>query len=151
MLLREWIPLDYKCMQRNFWKCSQALFPRYSPEDLSGSLGSLFPVVLEYWNPALLSLSSHLFLFLLFTMENHIFLGKGGKYYDLTESKNPSESWYGWVESSKLYMRRMVLSKGELFWLCRRLKEATKLRGKSFKSLEGRGFLTYICCAFKYN
>ncbi|KAG5585506.1 hypothetical protein H5410_045940 [Solanum commersonii] len=63
----------------------------------------------------------------------------GGKSYDLTESKSCLETWYDWVESSKSYMRRMVL------------KEATAIKGRTFKSWRGRYISTNICCSLKFN
>lgn len=46
---------------------------------------------------------------------------------------------------------RMVLSKGALFWLCTRLKEATAIKGRSFKSWRGRVISTNIYCSLKFN
>ncbi|KAF3658076.1 hypothetical protein FXO38_13386 [Capsicum annuum] len=35
----------------------------------------------------------------------------GGKSFNITESKSRSETWFEWVESSRLYLGRMVFSK----------------------------------------
>lgn len=84
-------------------------------------------------------------------MENRIYYRLGGKSYDLTETKSTFGILYEWVESAKLYMRRMTLSRGALVWLCRRLKEAADFKGKSFESWRRRDPSTYIYCSLKFN
>lgn len=84
-------------------------------------------------------------------MDNRIYFRLGGKSYDLAATKSSSEIWYEWVESASLSMRRMKLRKGALLWLCKRLKEASDIKGKSFKSWRCRGITTYIYCTLKFN
>ncbi|KAG5579903.1 hypothetical protein H5410_050530 [Solanum commersonii] len=45
-----------------------------------------------------------------------------------------AEVWYDWVESARHHMRRMVLSRGALDWVCKRLTEASEIREKADKS-----------------
>ncbi|KAH0709587.1 hypothetical protein KY284_011014 [Solanum tuberosum] len=67
-------------------------------------------------------------------MENRLYFRKGGKSYDLTESISASERWFESVESTRMSIRRMILSRGALLWLCKRLKEASESRGENFKT-----------------
>ncbi|KAG5605558.1 hypothetical protein H5410_027050 [Solanum commersonii] len=53
-----------------------------------------------------------------------------GKSYDISESRSKVETWYDWVESG-YQMRRMILSKGALIWICRRLSEALRIKGNT--------------------
>ncbi|KAG5630770.1 hypothetical protein H5410_002487 [Solanum commersonii] len=93
------------------------------PDNLSGGIRPpepfSFPFLSETFSPP---------------MENRIYFRLGSKSYDLTETKSSNGTWFDWVESSKLLMRRMTLSKAALLWLVKRLREASDIRGKAFKS-----------------
>lgn len=84
-------------------------------------------------------------------MENRIHFRLGGKSYDLTETKSSNGTWFDWVESSKLHMRRMTISKEALLWLVKRLREASDIRGEVFKSWRGRDLVTYLYFSLKFN
>ncbi|KAG5594599.1 hypothetical protein H5410_035831 [Solanum commersonii] len=84
-------------------------------------------------------------------MENRIYFRLGGKSFDITETLMFSDTWFEWVENSRYYTRRMTLSKGALGWLCRRLREASEVRGKMFKTWRGRDVSTNIFCSLKFN
>ncbi|KAH0712442.1 hypothetical protein KY289_008401 [Solanum tuberosum] len=65
----------------------------------------------------------------------------GGKAYDITPTSAIGE-WYKWVETTRLSVRNMVLSKDALLWLCKRFCEASVNREKrkieSFINLNSR-------------
>ncbi|KAH0729740.1 hypothetical protein KY289_000928 [Solanum tuberosum] len=84
-------------------------------------------------------------------MENRIYFRLGGKSFDITETIMFSDTWFEWVESSRYCIRRMTLSKGALGWLCRRMREASEVRGKMFKTWRGRDVSTNIFCSLKFN
>ncbi|KAG5598403.1 hypothetical protein H5410_029773 [Solanum commersonii] len=84
-------------------------------------------------------------------MDNIIFLRLGGKSYDITESKSKSGIWYDWVESARYHMSRLILSKGAMSWICKRLKEASENRGKTFKSWKCKDNTTNIFLTQKFN
>ncbi|KAF3662385.1 Polyadenylate-binding protein-interacting protein 4 [Capsicum annuum] len=84
-------------------------------------------------------------------MENRLYFRVGAKSYDLTEINSTYGIWYEWVESARFSMRRMSLSRGALLWLCRRLKEASDIKGKSFKCWRCVDLSTYIYCSLKFN
>uniref|UniRef100_A0A0V0IKX8 Putative ovule protein n=1 Tax=Solanum chacoense TaxID=4108 RepID=A0A0V0IKX8_SOLCH len=84
-------------------------------------------------------------------MENRIYFRLGGKSFDITETIMISDTWFEWVENSRYYTRRMSLSKGAMVWLCRRLREASEVRGKMFKTWRGRDVSTNIFCSLKFN
>lgn len=44
-------------------------------------------------------------------------------------------------------MRRMKLNKAVLVWLCKRFKEASDIKGKSFKTWRGRDRTTHVYCS----
>lgn len=88
---------------------------------------------------------------LFFIMENCIYFRVGEKSFDITETIMYSETWFEWVENTRYYTRRMTLSKGALGWLCRRLREASEVRGKMFKTWRGRDVSTNIFCSLKFN
>ncbi|KAG5625729.1 hypothetical protein H5410_010947 [Solanum commersonii] len=83
-------------------------------------------------------------------MENNIAFRMGGKAYDITSTSATGE-WYEWVETTRLSVRNMVLSKDALLWLCKRFCEASVNRGNSFKSWRCRDVSTYIYCSQKFN
>ncbi|KAG5606723.1 hypothetical protein H5410_028215 [Solanum commersonii] len=84
-------------------------------------------------------------------MENSIAFRMGGKVYDITSSSAATGEWYEWVETTRLSVRNMVLSKDALLWLCKRFSEASVNRGKSFKSWRCQDVSTYIYCSQKFN
>ena len=84
-------------------------------------------------------------------MGNHTYFRLGGISFDITETKMYSDTWFEWVENSRHYPRRMTLSKGALGWLCRRLLEASEVRGKMFKTWRGRNVSTNILFSLKFN
>ncbi|KAG5598982.1 hypothetical protein H5410_030352 [Solanum commersonii] len=45
----------------------------------------------------------------------------------------------------------MLLSRGALLWLCKRLREASESRGETFKTWRCRDISTYIYCSLKFN
>ncbi|MCD7472694.1 hypothetical protein HAX54_014022 [Datura stramonium] len=45
----------------------------------------------------------------------------------------------------------MFLSRGALLWLCKRLQEASAMKGKAFKSWRCWDLTTYIYCSLKFN
>ncbi|KAF3663254.1 putative geranylgeranyl transferase type-2 subunit beta [Capsicum annuum] len=45
---------------------------------------------------------------------NRIYFRLGGKSYDITQRKTSSSTWFDWVESSKLHLRRMIHSRATL-------------------------------------
>ncbi|KAG5619744.1 hypothetical protein H5410_004962 [Solanum commersonii] len=65
--------------------------------------------------------------------------GAGLESYDLTESIAVSERWFELVESTRLFTRRMILSRGALLWLCKRLK-LLKVGGKTSKHGDAETF-----------
>ncbi|PHU03047.1 hypothetical protein BC332_28298 [Capsicum chinense] len=75
----------------------------------------------------------------------------GGKSYDITQRKTSSSTWFDWVESSKLHLRRMIHSRATLGWLVKRLRDASDVRGKTFKSWRGRDLVTYLYFSLKFN
>ncbi|WMV36519.1 hypothetical protein MTR67_035672 [Solanum verrucosum] len=84
-------------------------------------------------------------------MDNRVYFRSGGKSYDITESRSKAEVWYDWVEDARHHMRRMVLSRGALGWVCKRLTEASGIRGKAAKSWRCRDFSTNFFIALKFN
>lgn len=104
------------------------------------------PVVFNHRN-----LSSHFPLKTVFIMDNRIYFRLGGKSFDLTETKLHSDTWFEWVESARYHIRRMILSKGALGWLCRRMSEASEIRGKMFKTWRVREASTIIFFSVKFN
>ncbi|WMV45903.1 hypothetical protein MTR67_039288 [Solanum verrucosum] len=66
-------------------------------------------------------------------MDNIIFFSLGGKSYDITESKSKSGIW------------------GAMPWICQKLKEASKNRGKTFKSWKCKDNTTNIFLTQKFN
>lgn len=84
-------------------------------------------------------------------MDNRIYFRLGGKSYDLTETRSSSDIWYEWVESAKLHMRRMKVSRGALMWLCNRFREASVIKGKSFKTWKCKNISINIYCSLKFN
>ncbi|WMV38226.1 hypothetical protein MTR67_031611 [Solanum verrucosum] len=48
-------------------------------------------------------------------------------------------------------MRRMKLSRDALLWICKRLGEASCIKGKSFKTWRCKNISTYIYCSLKFN
>ncbi|KAH0632407.1 hypothetical protein KY290_035830 [Solanum tuberosum] len=75
----------------------------------------------------------------------------GRKSYEITASSTATGVWFDWVESLKLSMSRVILSRGTLLWLCKKLREASTNRGKSFKSWRCKDITTYIYCTQKFN
>lgn len=47
-------------------------------------------------------------------------------------------------------MRRMTLSRAALIWLCKRFKEASDIKGKSFKTWRCRDKTIHIYCTLKF-
>ncbi|WMV49595.1 hypothetical protein MTR67_042980 [Solanum verrucosum] len=75
-------------------------------------------------------------------MDNRVYFRFGGKSYDITKFRSKGEVWYDWVESARHHTRRMVLSRGALDWVCKRLTEASEIREKADKSWRCRDFST---------
>uniref|UniRef100_A0A0V0GSC1 Putative ovule protein n=1 Tax=Solanum chacoense TaxID=4108 RepID=A0A0V0GSC1_SOLCH len=48
-------------------------------------------------------------------------------------------------------MRRMTLSSGALWWLCRKIKDASEVRGRPFKTWKVRDVSINIFCSLKFN
>uniref|UniRef100_M1BVM9 Uncharacterized protein n=1 Tax=Solanum tuberosum TaxID=4113 RepID=M1BVM9_SOLTU len=67
-------------------------------------------------------------------MDNRVYFRSGGKSYDITKFRSKAEVWYDWVESVRHRMMRMVLSRGALGWVYKRLTEASGIKGKAYKS-----------------
>ncbi|KAH0679119.1 hypothetical protein KY284_020204 [Solanum tuberosum] len=84
-------------------------------------------------------------------MDNRIYFTLGVKSYDITESRNTKGNWFEWVESAKLHMRRMKLSRDALLWICKRLGEASGIKGKSFNTWRCKDISTYMYCSLKFN
>ncbi|KAG5616441.1 hypothetical protein H5410_016265 [Solanum commersonii] len=84
-------------------------------------------------------------------MDNRVYFRSGGKSCNITESRSKAEVWYDWVEDARHHMRRMVLSRGALGWVCKRLTEASGIRGKAAKSWRCRVFSTNFLIALKFN
>lgn len=99
-----------------------------------------------WWNCSI----GKFFLFSLFItarIENRIY-SVGGNSYDINKSRLKVRTWYGWVESSRNHMTRMIL-KGALIWNCRRLGEASRFRGNTFKTWSSRDYVTNISMSLK--
>lgn len=75
----------------------------------------------------------------------------GGKSYEITASSTATGVWFDWVKSSKFSNSRLILSRGALLWLCKRLHKASANRGESFKSWRCKDITTYIYCTQKFN
>ncbi|KAH0722377.1 hypothetical protein KY290_005058 [Solanum tuberosum] len=84
-------------------------------------------------------------------MDNRVYFRSGGKSYDITKFRSKAEVWYDWVESAKHRMMRMVLSWGALGWVCKRLTEASGIRGKAYKSWRCRDFSINFFIAPKFD
>lgn len=97
------------------------------------------------------SFLSQLFFLYPSSMDNRIYFRLGGKSYNLTETRSSSDIWYEWVESAKPFLRRMKISKGTLMWLCNRFKEASVIKGKSFKTWKCKDISISIYCSLKFN
>lgn len=84
-------------------------------------------------------------------MDNKIFFHSVGKFYDIIETRSRAETLFDWVESARFHMWRMVLSKGALIWVCRRLREASAIRGRIFKTWRCNDYFTSIFLSLKFN
>jgi len=84
-------------------------------------------------------------------MDSRVYFRSGEKSCDITKSRSKAEVWYDWVEDARHHMRRMVLSRGALGWVCKRLTEASGIRGKAAKSWRCRDFSTNFFIALKFN
>lgn len=125
-------------------KCSQTLFPRLFSKGplwaLELTSGGLRPPE---------SLSSYIFLTTLFQiMENRIYFISRGKSYEISETVSLGDLvWVG--ENARLYIRRMTLNSGALWWLW--MKEASEVRRKTFKTWKVRDVSINIICSLKFN
>lgn len=99
--------------------------------------------------------SLHWSTILLFSSSSSLpfFLDLGKKSYDITKLRSKAEVWYDWVESAgaRHHMRRMVLSRGALGWTCKRLVEASGIRGKFSESWRCRDFSANFFMSLKFN
>ncbi|KAG5609718.1 hypothetical protein H5410_020999 [Solanum commersonii] len=71
--------------------------------------------------------------------------------FAITASFSGTDTWFDWVERSRLSVRRMSISRGVLLWLCKRMQETSGNEGKIFKSWKCRDMATNIYCTQKFN
>lgn len=80
------------------------------------------------WTSSTRNLHSLSFLslldFLQFLWKTELFSSRG-KSYNITEARSRGETWYDWIENARYHLRKMVLSKGALSWIDKRLSEAS--------------------------
>ncbi|WMV41821.1 hypothetical protein MTR67_035206 [Solanum verrucosum] len=85
-------------------------------------------------------------------MENNImYFAMGFKSYDISRSWARGESWYDWIERGRKGMSRSSFSQNTMEWLCRTLKEASKVKGNFVCRWKRQELSTQLFCARNFN
>jgi len=80
-----------------------------------------------------------------------MYFAMGFKSYDISRSWARGESWYDWIERGRKGMSRSSFSQNTMEWLCRTLKEASKVKGNFVCRWKRQELSTQLFCARNFN
>jgi len=73
------------------------------------------------------------------------------KPFDISRSISRGESWYDWAERGRDRMSRSSFSQNTMEWLCRTLKEASKVKGNTVCRWKRQELSTQLLRARNFN